>query len=114
MEFMKKNCAEWKIHSFETSAATGWNVNSAFYCAIYQVLHPCLEIVNQITNASINEHETARLSNVIEESYKRQDPAVLVKSLSQSDNVHLHLSQTQLNLIRTMTIDSMLENDQKS
>ena len=58
------------------------------------MLQPCLEIVNQITNASMNEQETARLSNVIEESYKKADPAVLVKSLSQSEHVNLHLSQT--------------------
>jgi len=70
---MKQNCGEeWKIQSFETSAMTGWNVNSAFYCAIYQVLQPCLEIVNQISNAAaISEEETERLSKVIEESYKK-------------------------------------------
>ena len=46
-EFMNSCCKEWNIHGFQTSAKSGWNVNSAFYCAIYQVLLPALEIVKQ-------------------------------------------------------------------
>ena len=109
---MRNSCSEWNIHSFETSAMTGWNVNSAFYCAIYQVLQPCLEIVKQIEVASAVNPE--RLSQVIEESYKKQDPSHLVKTLPLTDkSASMNLSSTQLQLIRTMTVDSMLENDQK-
>ena len=77
------------------------------------MLQPCLEIVKQIENASaINQGETERLSNVIEESYKKCDPSHLIKSLPHIDkSASMNLSSTQLQLIRTMTVDSMLEND---
>ena len=39
---------EKNVHTFETSAKTGLNVDSAFACLIYQVLKPCLAIRDKI------------------------------------------------------------------
>lgn len=36
------------VHTFETSAKTGSNVDNAFNCLIYQVLKPCLAVQEQI------------------------------------------------------------------
>ena len=36
------------VHVFETSAKTGYNVESAFKCLLYQVLKPCLQIYDKI------------------------------------------------------------------
>ena len=35
---------EERVHTFETSAKTGHNVDNAFACLIYQVLKPLLHI----------------------------------------------------------------------
>ena len=52
IEYMKESCTSWNIRGFQTSAKSGWNVNSAFYCAIYQVLAPALEIVKKCNEVS--------------------------------------------------------------
>ena len=39
---------EHNVHTFETSALTGQNVDSAFHCLIYQVLKPLLMVCDQI------------------------------------------------------------------
>ena len=45
---------EKNVHTFETSAKTGLNVDSAFACLIYQVLKPCLVITEKIQFDSQN------------------------------------------------------------
>jgi hypothetical protein len=39
---------EYSVHTFETSAKTGYNVDNAFNCLIYQVIKPCLAVNDQI------------------------------------------------------------------
>ena len=112
-EFMETNCKEWDIKSFQTSAKSGWNVNSAFYCAIYQVLLPALEIVKQYSEI-YDQELNQRASAVIEESFNRQDPQLLVKSFgnftnSAVSNQSSNLSTTQLKLIKSMTVGSVIE-----
>ena len=41
-----------KIRCFETSAKSGYNVENSFYCLVYQILKPCLEI-NDIVKSEI-------------------------------------------------------------
>ena len=35
------------MHTFETSAKTGQNVDNAFSCLIYQVIKPCIAVREQ-------------------------------------------------------------------
>ena len=55
---------EKNVHTFETSAKTGHNVNNAFNCLIYQVLKPCITIRNQIeldaSNGDFKLHAAAK------------------------------------------------------
>ena len=41
------------VHTFETSAKTGHNVDSAFACLIYQVLKPCIIVREHIKADSV-------------------------------------------------------------
>jgi len=36
------------VHTFETSAKTGDNVENAIACLVFQVLVPCLRVAEQI------------------------------------------------------------------
>ena len=47
-EALRQLGEEHNVHTFETSALTGQNVDSAFHCLIYQVLKPLLMVCDQI------------------------------------------------------------------
>ena len=79
---MTSNCNdEWHIPCFETSAATGWNVDSAFFCAIFQVLKPCLEVVENLTASMTNVQEADKMSQIIDDSIKTRNPTVLLEKI---------------------------------
>ena len=68
-------------------------MNSAFYCAIYQVLAPALEIVRKCSLVN-DQAKSSQLSAVIEESYMKQDPQILTKSLRNQSLIDTQLSAT--------------------
>ena len=50
-EFASTRCG---VHTFETSALTGDHVESAFYCLIYQVIKPCLDL-NEMVKSELSQ-----------------------------------------------------------
>ena len=79
---------EHGVHTFETSAKTGHNVDSAFACLIYQVLKPCLAVAEQMRLDSAND-----TSVKASEARQTEHPLPALSDLT----------HTQLNLIRALS-----------
>ena len=67
-----------------------------------------------MTATMTNVKEADKLSQIIDDSIKTRNPTVLLEKIDSVCKEPQNLSQVQLALIRTMTVDSMLESDQRN